>query len=160
MEVTGTQVNYYFVCKRKLWFFSNQIQMEGKSDLVSIGKLIHKKSFKRKGEEIKLGKIKIDFLEEKNEVHEVKKSDKVKKAHIFQVLYYLYYLKKKGINAKGVIHYPKLKKKERVTLTKEKEEKIEKVIKDIQEIMLKDSPPEATKKPYCDKCSYYQFCWC
>ncbi|MEM5882418.1 MAG: Dna2/Cas4 domain-containing protein, partial [Candidatus Aenigmatarchaeota archaeon] len=26
-KITGTQVAYYIVCKRKLWFFSHYIQM-------------------------------------------------------------------------------------------------------------------------------------
>ncbi|MEM3489504.1 MAG: Dna2/Cas4 domain-containing protein, partial [Nitrososphaerota archaeon] len=34
MKFTGTQVNYYFVCKRKLWFFSHNIELESDSDLV------------------------------------------------------------------------------------------------------------------------------
>ncbi|MEM3192938.1 MAG: Dna2/Cas4 domain-containing protein, partial [Candidatus Parvarchaeota archaeon] len=35
---TGTQVNYYFVCKRKLWFFSHNIELESDSDLVLMGR--------------------------------------------------------------------------------------------------------------------------
>ena len=27
-RITGVMVYYYFVCKRKLWYFSNEIQME------------------------------------------------------------------------------------------------------------------------------------
>ena len=27
-KVTGVMVYYYFVCKRKLWFFCHQINME------------------------------------------------------------------------------------------------------------------------------------
>ena len=33
---TGTQVNYYAVCKRKLWLFSHDIEMEREN--VQIGK--------------------------------------------------------------------------------------------------------------------------
>ncbi|MDI6884678.1 MAG: Dna2/Cas4 domain-containing protein [Hadesarchaea archaeon] len=28
LAYTGTQVNYYFVCKRKLWLFSNSARLE------------------------------------------------------------------------------------------------------------------------------------
>jgi CRISPR/Cas system-associated exonuclease Cas4 (RecB family) len=38
---TGTQVNYYFVCRRKLWLFSRNFEMEQSSDLVLLGKLLH-----------------------------------------------------------------------------------------------------------------------
>lgn len=33
---TGVQVNYYFVCKRKLWLFSHNIGMEKESEAVKI----------------------------------------------------------------------------------------------------------------------------
>jgi len=35
---TGTQVNYYVICPRKLWFFSHFLQMEENSDIVSMGR--------------------------------------------------------------------------------------------------------------------------
>ncbi|MEM4284287.1 MAG: Dna2/Cas4 domain-containing protein, partial [Candidatus Caldarchaeum sp.] len=38
---TGTQINYYFVCKRKLWFFSHNMELESESDVVLLGKLLH-----------------------------------------------------------------------------------------------------------------------
>ena len=28
MRITGTHINYYFICKRKLWLYSNGIQLE------------------------------------------------------------------------------------------------------------------------------------
>ncbi|MDK2979339.1 MAG: CRISPR-associated exonuclease Cas4, partial [Bacteroidales bacterium] len=34
--VRGTQINYYFVCKTKLWLFSHHIQMEQESDIVEL----------------------------------------------------------------------------------------------------------------------------
>ena len=40
-RVTGTEVNYYFVCTKKLWFFTHGIQMEQTSDRVYMGKLMH-----------------------------------------------------------------------------------------------------------------------
>ncbi len=30
----GTQINYYFVCQRKLWLFSHNLTMEHTSDTV------------------------------------------------------------------------------------------------------------------------------
>jgi CRISPR-associated exonuclease Cas4 len=44
---TGTQINYCFVCKRKLWLFSHALSMEQTSDAVSLGKLIHETSYAR-----------------------------------------------------------------------------------------------------------------
>jgi CRISPR-associated exonuclease Cas4 len=43
---TGVQINYYFVCKRKHWFFSHDLNMEHSSDLVLLGKLVHESRYK------------------------------------------------------------------------------------------------------------------
>jgi len=31
-SVTGSNINYYFICKRKLWLFAHSIQMEQESE--------------------------------------------------------------------------------------------------------------------------------
>ncbi|MFQ6071929.1 MAG: CRISPR-associated protein Cas4 [Methanosarcinales archaeon] len=157
---TGTQVNYYFVCKKKLWLFSNYLEMEHSSDLVLLGKLLHETSYARELKEIQLDKIKIDFLKKGCEIHEIKRSRKMEKSHVYQLLYYLYYLKQKNIHSKGVINYPILKKKVEVDLTEEKEIDIENILKDISRILSKKTPPKAEKKSFCKSCSYYEFCWC
>ena len=160
LAYTGTQVNYFLVCKRKLWFFSKGLNMEQNSDLVYMGKLIHEESYKKESKEILIdGKIKLDFVGKNLEIHEVKKSRKLEKPHLFQLLYYLYCLKQKGIDTVGVINYPLLRKKESVKLTKERELEIEKILHDIPIILEKEAPPLAEKRKYCRKCSYYQFCF-
>lgn len=50
-NVTGTEFNYYHICRRKLWLFSHGIQMEHTSDNVLIGKLID--DFNRTNMELK-----------------------------------------------------------------------------------------------------------
>ena len=47
LQIRGTQINYYFICKAKLWLFSHHIQMEQESELVSLGKMLHKDSYTR-----------------------------------------------------------------------------------------------------------------
>jgi len=49
---TGTQVNYYVICPRKLWFFSHFLQMEENSDLVSMGRHIHETSYVKNKKEV------------------------------------------------------------------------------------------------------------
>lgn len=46
-NITGLMIYYYFVCKRKLWYFVNEISMEQNSELVSIGKILDETSYKR-----------------------------------------------------------------------------------------------------------------
>lgn len=161
LRFTGTQINYYFVCKRKLWFFSHNMTLESDSDLVLMGKLLHENSYKRKPmKEIEIERIKIDFVEKSKEVHEVKRSRKIEDAHVYQLLYYLYFLKKSaGMEAKGVLDYPLLKKKVNVELTADKETELAGIMADTQSIINQDRPPEAEWKSYCKNCAYRELCW-
>ena len=157
---TGTQVNYYFVCRRKLWFFSHYLYLETDSDLVLLGKLLHETSYSRKFKEVSIGRVKIDFLERGCQIHEVKRSRRMEKAHLFQLLYYIYYLKRFGVNVKGVLHYPLLKRTLKVELTEEREKEMESILEEMRKIISEDEPLPAERKPYCKKCSYYELCWC
>ncbi|MDE1725900.1 MAG: CRISPR-associated protein Cas4 [Thaumarchaeota archaeon] len=157
---TGSEINYYFVCKRKLWLFSHNIELESDSDLVLQGKLLHEHSYKRKLKEIAIDKIKIDFIEKTNEVHEIKRSRKIEDAHVYQLLYYLYYLKKyAGLDTKGVLNYPLLKKTVKVELTPQKERELQKIIQKIDQITELVKPPEAKWISYCKSCAYSEMCW-
>lgn len=159
LKFTGTQVNYYFVCKRKLWLFSHDITMEHESDLVHLGKLTHKRHYKRESEEISIGRIKVDFMADACEVYEVKKTESLEESHLFQLLYYLYVLRKRGIEAKGSLRYPNQRKVKRIELTEERKQRLKDVLEEIQAIVDQASPPPLEKKPYCTKCSYYQYCF-
>ena len=72
-RITGVMVYYYFVCKRKLWYFSNEIQMEGDNENVQLGKLLDEESYKRDEKHINIDNIiNIDFIKDHNELHEIK----------------------------------------------------------------------------------------
>ena len=161
LTFTGVQVNYYFICKRKLWYFSHNIEMEHTSDLVAMGSLIHDYSYKRSKKEICIdNRIQIDFLGSRPVIHEVKKSNRMEDADKWQIKYYLYYLKKmKGVNdLTAEIHYPKLKKVEMLELNRDDEIEMDKILAGIKDIMDLDMPPEIEYKGRCKKCSYYELC--
>jgi len=158
--ITGTQINYFFVCKRKLWLFSHNITMEYNSELVELGSLLHQDSYKKKRKEIEFDGIKIDFFENnKVIIHEVKKSTAVEKSHIWQLKYYLYRLKELGINAEGKIDYPLQKKTEKVLLSNADEKVISNIIFKLEKILKEQFPPEKIVQKICKKCSYYEFCY-
>ncbi|OKY78763.1 MAG: CRISPR-associated protein Cas4, RecB family nuclease [Candidatus Methanohalarchaeum thermophilum] len=161
LDITGVQVNYYFICKTKLWLFSNYIKMEEESELVKLGKLTHQSSYNREEKEVNLGPIKFDFVKRKEclEIHEVKKSKKMKKSHKYQILYYLYYLDQLGIKAHGILEYPKIKEKEKIKLTDSDKKEIKTLIKEIREILNKDTFPSPNWKKICKKCAYREFCF-
>ena len=125
-KISGIQINYYFTCKTQLWLFSHDIQMEQESDIVKIGKQIHEDSYKRENEYLIDNLINVDFIKkmENIEVHEVKKAPSMEKAHEYQLLYYMYYLKneKDIYNIIGYIDYPTIRKKVKFELTPEKED--------------------------------------
>jgi CRISPR-associated exonuclease Cas4 len=110
--------------------------------------------------EVEIDRIKIDFVGKSKEIHEIKRSRKIENAHIYQLLYYLYFLKKSAnMEAKGVLNYPLLKKKVNVELTPEKETKLTGVLSDVTNIISQDRPPEAEWKSYCKNCAYRELCW-
>lgn len=160
-KITGVMVYYYFVCKRKLWFFTKDLTMEQSSDLVGMGKLIDETSYKRKKKNILIDEtINIDFLKDWKIIHEVKKSRKINEASKWQLKYYIYVLKEKGIDIeKGVLDYPLFKKREDVFLNEEDEEKLENILEEIHEIISLEVPPPINKKSICKKCAYYELCY-
>jgi len=160
LKYTGTQINYYFVCKRKLWLFTKDIRFESENEYVQLGKLIDESAYKRNKKQIEIGKIKIDFIDNKGVIHEIKKSNKIEKAHIYQLKYYILTLKSMGVkNITGEIDYPKLKKRETILLEPGDEKEFENIFLNIKEILDKPKPPVINKKTICKKCAYYEFCF-
>jgi len=164
MQTTGTHINYYHVCKRKLWLFAHGINMEHTSELVEEGKLIHETTYPQRAEkyqEIEIDGVKIDYYDPHNKiVHEIKKSDKVESAHTWQLKYYLYVLKQNGIEgATGVLEYPKLRQRENIELNEEDETYLENAKSQIQQIIQSEECPPRVEKRICKSCSYFDFCW-
>jgi len=126
------------------------------------GKLIQRKSFSKEKKNIIIdGNIAIDFKKGRGNftVFEIKKSRKMSKASRYQLYFYLWYLKKKGINAMGILTYPEERRREHIVLTPDIERELERIIVDILEISKMESPPKPRRKRYCKKCSYHDLCW-
>lgn len=164
MHITGTHVNYYLVCHRKLWLFASNIQMEQNSELVSEGKLIHETSYgdrPEKFKELELDGIKIDFYDARNKVvHEIKKSDKYEPSHIWQLKYYLFVLWRNGIEgATGILEYPVMRKREEIILSEADKKIITGFLGEIERIITQEHCPERIAVSKCRNCSYFDFCW-
>ncbi|MDO4323470.1 MAG: CRISPR-associated protein Cas4 [Lachnospiraceae bacterium] len=159
-RITGVMIYYYFVCKRKLWYFCHEINMESENEDVMLGKLLDEGSYRREDKHINIDNvINIDFIKEHKELHEVKKSKAVEEAGIWQVKYYLYYLKKRGVeNLKARIDYPLLKKNMLIELSDEDVKSIEKIVLDIELLKTSELPPAFEKNGLCKKCAYYDLC--
>jgi CRISPR-associated exonuclease Cas4 len=164
MNITATHINNYYVCKRKLWLFANGINMEHTSEIVAEGKLIHDTSYPQRSErytELEIDGSVIDFYDAKNKViHEVKKSDKVETAHVWQVKYYIWLLKRNGVDGvSGIIEYPKLRETTTVELTDDDVVELNRLIVDIGQIASMETCPSKMEAKICKKCSYYEFCY-
>ena len=160
-NITGLMVYYYEVCKRKLWYFTNDIQLEENNSNVILGKLLEENTYTRDEKKINIdGVINIDFIRSKKILHEIKKSNSIEPASLLQVQYYLYYLEKKGlIGLKGILDYPLLKQTVEVNLTDKDRENLDNIIIGIKEILRKESPPALEKKGICKKCAYFDLCF-
>ncbi|UJG43462.1 MAG: CRISPR-associated protein Cas4 [Candidatus Heimdallarchaeum endolithica] len=160
-KITGVMVSYYFICKRKLWLFARNIQLENENEHVLIGKQIHEESYSKTKKDITiLDTINIDFINRKDKLilNEVKKSSKNEKADHYQMLYYLYFLSEFGVNAEGEIRYSKENKKKHIVLTEENKKEILLILDKIEKI-IEGSLPKNIKTSRCTKCAYKDFCY-
>lgn len=153
-------VQYYVTCKRELWFFANQINMNYDNDDIDIGKYIHEKSYNRENKEIQFDNMVFDYV--KNEdgltIFEIKKSSSLTVGAKYQLYFYLYTMKKLGFDLKGVLVYPKEKKREELSLNDDIIEEMDNICEDIPRIIKLNKPPFAINKPYCKNCSFFELC--
>lgn len=173
MNVTATHINYYHICHRKLWLFSNGINMEHTSDIVADGKLLHETSYPQRAEkytEIDLSftlntKIdlfgKIDFYDAKNKIiHEIKRSEKMEEAHEWQAKFYIYLLELNGIeNVKAILEYPKIRNTKEVSLSYVDKEYLKVMFLKIVELIESEICPPRINSKICKSCSYYELCY-
>ena len=163
MRVNGTLINYYFHCKRQCYLHGNRLNLEDNSEIVKIGKALHEeKAAKSSNSEIMIDNICLDRLTSEY-LTEIKKSDADEEACKWQLLYYLFVLKQKGIERKGKLEFiEKNKSGNRIMimeLTEELEEQLLHYIDEIEKLLLEEEIPEAIKKKCCNQCEYYEYCY-
>lgn len=162
MAITGTDIWYYFICKREAWLNMHHIVPDEEDENIEIGRFIHEYHYRREKKEVAIDSIKIDRLKRENGelvVREVKKSSKFLTSARYQLLYYLYTLQKMGITARGELLFPEERKKERVELTTESIAKLEQAMDEIRRIAKAPIPPPPRKIPFCRRCAYREYCW-
>lgn len=163
MTINGTLLSYYLICQRKLYLYAHNIKCEDNSELVKIGKYLHKErqlKFKETKEEaeILIDSVKIDSIEG-DYVIEYKKKNSDEKAAIAQLLFYLFTLKQKGIIKKGILKFKESRSDVLVELTEENENYIKDLIQKVEKIIVSETIPDVINKPKCKKCAYYDYCY-
>jgi CRISPR-associated exonuclease Cas4 len=164
LHITGTHINYYLVCKRKLWLFHHQVQMEQNSDLVAMGKLIHEAAYPGRNiryEEIEIGGIKVDFFDPKAKiVHEIKKTAAYEEAHEWQLKYYIMVLQQYGFGeVSGILEYPTQRQTKTIELSESDRKHLTSIILNIETVAANDYCPPINKTKGCKKCAYHDFCF-
>lgn len=163
MNVNGTLISYYFICKKKLWLHANRINLEDNSEDVRIGKILHEiNEEKSKKGEVSIDNIKIDKLT-RDYLVEVKKSDSDVESVKWQVLLYLYKLKQKGVEKKGKIEFIEKNKQNKKThyvdLDEANEKELLKILEEIELLVNQEFPPVVKFENKCKKCAYYEYCF-
>lgn len=160
-NITGVMIYYYFICKRKLWYFINEINMEQNSELVSIGKILDETLYTREKKNIMIDNtINIDFIKNGAILHEIKKTKSIEEAGIWQVKYYMYYLEKRGIkNIQAKIDFPLFRETKEITLEEEDKKVLDNIIQNIEKLAKTDKPPKPIDSKICKKCAYYDLCY-
>ncbi|RKU28128.1 CRISPR-associated protein Cas4 [Candidatus Poribacteria bacterium] len=161
-HITGTAINYLYICERKLWFFQNHLEMEHTSEYVDIGQLLHEDTYPREKRREWLidGMVRIDFVDKDGILHDIKSGPAMETAHVMQLCYYLYLLKQKGVtDRKGVINYPRQRRTTEVELTVDRERELETAIEKVTQIAALPTPPHADYMKICKSCSYQELCW-
>ena len=159
-NITGVMVQYFVTCKRELWFYINQINMNYNNDDISIGKAIHEKSYSRENKEIRVDNMVFDFVKNSDglTIFEMKKSSRLTIGAKYQLCFYLYNLRLIEPTVRGVLVYPNERKKEELILDDELIEEMDEILKGIVKISNLKVPPVAENKAYCRRCSFYELC--
>lgn len=163
MRVNGTLMNYYFHCRRQCYLHGNRMNLEDNSEMVQIGKAIHEeKAAGKENAEIAIDNIKLDKLTGEY-LTEIKKSDADEEAAKWQLYYYLYVLKTKGIVRKGRLQFVEKNKSAAKTvileLTPDIEQELERYIDEIEQLLEQEEIPAPLQKTQCKKCAYYEYCY-
>lgn len=163
MKVNGTLINYYFHCKRQCYLHGNRMNLEDNSEIVKIGKAIHEeRASESSNSEIAIDNIRLDRLTAEY-LTEIKKSDADEEACRWQLLYYLWVLKQKGIFRKGKLEFVEKnkggKRIEIVELTEETEGQLQQYAKEIESLLNQEVVPGVVKKKHCSQCAYFEYCF-
>ena len=162
MNLTGQDINYYYICHRKLWLYRHGVRPELENDNVQIGMHIQEKSFSRQKKEIPIGIEGVldwaDFAD--GIIHETKKGRSPHAADEAQVRYYMFVLNKNGVVVREAeIHYPLLRKTKRILWDEAAEKQTEKDINETESIISHDCPPSRLESGICRKCEYEEICY-
>lgn len=158
--VSGLMVKYFHTCYRELWLYANRIDVDRSNEGIIHGSRIDDTSYEDGKKRVFIdGTIALDVLQD-GTVVEVKRSSRLEEPGVWQLKYYLWYLKhNKDVEVDGQMAYPRERKRESVILTSADETYLESIIPEIEQLIDRPEPPASERKPICESCAYYDLCW-
>lgn len=164
MNIPPSIFNAYNLCPRQAWLMSRNLTADQENLYIDIGRVIDKESFKREKKKIYLAdeNAVVDMVTKEDGrlfIAEIKKSSSTLKSGIFQLKYYLYLFKQRGLNFDGIIKIPKEKKSIKVELDNEDVELIESKLRNIEDLLSREKAPRPERLKICSKCGHNEFCW-
>ncbi len=160
--VTGTLIQSYLNCRRQTWLAAHSVTADQDNPFLEMGRLINEESYERETKSLQFENIKIDLIKKEGKsilVGEIKKSSKSCQSAKMQLLFYLYVLKEQGVSAKGVLLFPKERKRELIKLTEETKTEVKETIEEISRLVEQLQPPSFKKISRCKNCAYKEFCF-
>lgn len=161
MQIGGSILENYLVCKRQAWLAYHAIQGDCDNEHLKQGNYIHQESYKRQQAKNIMG-YPLDTIQNKEGkliVGEVKKSSHCIEGARLQLAYYLYQLNREGIEAEGILQFPEEKKTVEVILTEKLKEEVMQTLNEVETFVTQELPPKAEWKRVCEHCSYCESCW-
>ncbi len=176
VRIGGMLVGYYLICQRKAWLSMHGLWMEQESESVAVGRIIDHNSYARNKKGMMLtaeapdgsclvGQIDWANLRE-GVLHEVKKGRSCEDAHVWQLRFYLWLLKRCGVvrvngsAMRGQIDYPKLRRTEPVTLMPEHESRLAEIVTALRTLAGQEKPPpRIERRAFCRRCAFEELCY-
>ncbi len=158
-DVGGVHIKYLYHCHRQLWLFGRGYRPERHDDLVQLGEAVNDTAYQRRSP-VDLGADRLDFIDGRYLVHEVKSSARMTDADVAQVRHYCLRLRQIGIGAEGgVLHYPKTRRISRVSFGAAEEAQARADIDKALEVLTAPESPPRLLRSRCRGCSFTEYCW-
>ncbi|MEE1783261.1 CRISPR-associated protein Cas4 [Streptomyces sp. SP17BM10] len=158
-DVGGVHIKYLYHCPRQLWLYARGVRPEHLNTAVLLGEAVHDTSYTR-NTPVDLGAARLDFVDGRHWVHEVKSSTRPTPADQAQGRHYCHRLQQIGIDAQGtVLHYPKTRRTHRHPYTAEEAQQARADIDRVLDVCTAPESPSRLTRTNCRGCSYTDYCW-
>lgn len=158
-DVGGVHIKYLHHCPRQLWLYTRGVRPEHLSATVQLGEAVHDSTYTRHSP-VDLGAAKLDFVDGRQWVHEVKSSARPTPGDRAQAMHYCHQLHRLGVEAQGaILHYPATRRTERLPYTEEAAAEAEADIQAVLNVAAAPSSPDRLTRSRCRGCSFTDYCW-